>query len=249
MKMSGLWKASPLTLAVMALSLITASCNTNTTGNGAVGVRVIDAVPDGPAIDVYFNGSKIFTNVVFAVPQPNTAPASYLTGPAGSVSIQGFQTGTTTNAVAPIGIAPFQNGIQYTVVAVGLEANESAPMVLADDNSAPVGTNVEVRAIDASNNSPLGGLDVYIVPPTTQDLTNFTPQITSLNNNQASGYQNLSFLSGGYSVIFTAHNSKTPIITQPITANASSITTLVILDNPGGTNGMSTTPLVLNDLN
>lgn len=249
MKMSGLWKAPLLALAVVALSLITASCNTNTTGNGEVGVRVIDAVPDGPAIDIYFNGSKIFTNVVFAVPQPNTSPASYLTGPAGSVSIQGFQTGTTINPVAPIGIIPLQDGVQYTVVAVGLEANESAPLVVADDSTAPVGTSVEVRAINASNSSPTGGLDVYIVPPATQDLTNFTPQVTGLNNNQATGYQKLSFLSGGYSVIFTANGSKAPIITQPITANASSITTLVIFDNPGGNNGMSTTPLVLNDLN
>ena len=163
--------------------------------------------------------------------------------------VQGFSTGTTTNPIAPIGTIALTNGVQYTVVAVGLEFNESAPLVVADDNSAPIGTNGEVRVINASNSSPTNGVDVYVVPPATQDLTNFAPQITALNNNQASGYQIISFLSGGYTVFITANGSKLPIITQPITANAASITTLVILDNPGGSNGMSTAPLVLNDLN
>jgi Domain of unknown function (DUF4397) len=248
-KMSGLWKALPLALALTAMSLTTASCNSNSGTSGQAQIRVINAIPDGPALDIDFNGSKIFTNVTYAAAQPATAPASYLSVPAGNLVVQGFATGTTTNPVPPTGTIPLKNGVQYTVVAIGLEFNESAPLLVADDNSAPIGTNVEFRVINGSNSSPTGGVDVYVVPPATQDLTNFTPQITALNNNQASTYQTLSFLSGGYAVIITANGGKSPIITQPVTANATSITTLVILDNPGGNNGMSTTPLVLNDLN
>jgi hypothetical protein len=248
MKMSGFWKALTLALTVAALSLVTASCNSSSSTSGQAQIRVINAVPDGPALDIDFNATKIFSNVTYGAAQPATAPASYLTVPSGSLLVQGFATGTTTNPVAPIGTIALKNGVQYTVVAVGLEFNESPPLVVADDNSAPVGTKVEVRVINASNTSPTNGVDVYVVPPATQDLTNFTPQISTLNNNQASGYQIISFLTGGYTVFVTANGSKLPIINpQPITANAASITTLVILDDPNG--GMSTTPLVLNDLN
>jgi len=247
MKMSGLWKALPLALTVATLSLVTASCNSSTSTSGQAQVRVINAVPDGPALDIDFNATKIFSNVTYGTAQPDTTPASYLTVPSGSLKVQGFATSTTTNPVAPIGTIALKNGVAYTVVAVGLEFNESPPMVVADDNSAPIGTNVEVRVINASNTSPTGGVDVYVVPAGIQDLTNFTPQITALNNNQASGYQTLSFPNGGYTVFITANGNKTPIITpQPITT-ATSITTFVLLDNPLG--GLSTTPLVLNDLN
>ncbi len=247
MKMSGLWKALPLALAVIGLSLVTASCNSNSGTSGQAQVRAINAVPDGPAIDLDFNGSKIFGNLIYGAPQPATTPASYFSAPAGSFLVQGFATGTTTNPIAPIGTVALTDGVQYTVVAVGLEFNESPPLVVADDNSPPIGTNIEVRVINASNTSPTGGVDVYIVPANVQDLTQYTPQITALNNNQASGYQNVSFQTGGFTVFITANGSKTPIIDpQSITATGS-ITTLVLLDNPLG--GMSTTPLVLNDLN
>jgi hypothetical protein len=247
MKMSRLWKAFTLALTVAALSLVTASCNSNSGSSGQAQVRAINAVPDGPALDIDFNATKIFSNVTYGAAQPATTSASYLTVPSGSLRVQGFATGTTKNPVAPIGTVVLANGVQYTVVAVGLEFNESAPLVVADDNSAPIGTKIEVRVINASNTSPTGGVDVYVEPADVQDLTQYTPQITALNNNQASGYQTLSFVSGGFTVFITPNGSKLPIITQSITANAASITTLVLLDNPLG--GMSTTPLVLNDLN
>ena len=89
---------------------------------------------------------------------------------------------------------------------------------------------------------------MYFVAPGTS-ITNFHPQVTGLGYGQASPYVQLPFLSSGYSVIFTANLSKIPLITQTSTAATGSITTMVILDNPGGMNGMSTTPLILNDLN
>jgi hypothetical protein len=250
MKKSGLWKALPLALIVAALSLATVSCNSsNTTTSGQAAIRVINAIPDGPALDIDINGTKTFTNLTYATAQPATDPASYLTVASGSVLVQSFATGTTTNPVPPKGTVTLKNGALYTVVAVGLEINESLPLVVADNNALPIGTNVEFRIINASNSSPVGGIDVYIVPPGTTDLTNFHPQFSGLNNNQPSGYQSLSFLAGGYDVIVTANGGKTPILTWPVAANASSITTLVIVDNAGGNNGISTTPLVLNDLN
>ena len=247
MKMSGLLKALSLALVPAALSLVTISCGSSSTTTGQAAIRVINAIPDGPALDIDLAGSAIVTNLPFGTIQPTASPASYVTVPAGKVVIQGFATGTT-NPVPPTGTIDLKNAVEYTAVAVGLVQNDSAPLLVADNNLAPMGTNVEYRVINASNSSPLGGLDMYIVPPGS-NITNFTPQFSGIGNNQASTYQTVSFLQGGYTVIVTANGSKTPIITQSSAPNPASITTWVILDNPGGNNGISTTPLVLNDLN
>jgi trimeric autotransporter adhesin len=248
MKMSGLLKALPLTLALAAASIVTTSCGSSSGGSNPAAIRVINAIPDGPALDIDINGSNVITNLPYGTIQPAKTPAGYVTVPSGNVVIQGFATGTTTNPIAPIGTITLTGAVDYTVVAVGLELNESAPLLVADDNTPPMGTNVEYRMINASNSSPLGGLDMYVVAPGT-DITNFTPQFSGIGNNQASTYQSFPFLTGGYTVIVTANGGKTPIITQASVTNAASITTFVILDNAGGNSGISTTPLVLDDLN
>jgi hypothetical protein len=121
-------------------------------------------------------------------------------------------------------------------------------LVLTDNNTVPTSGNVEFRIINASPNSPAGGVDVYIVPPGT-DITDYTPQISALGYGQRSIYQSVPFLSSGYAVIVTAYLKKTALISQPFTSQSESITTVVLVDNQGGNNGMSQTPLVLNDLN
>ena len=99
--------------------------------------------------------------------------------------------------------------------------------------------------INASPSSPSAGVDVYIVPHNSS-ITNFTPQIAALTGSQASSYQVVPV--AAYDVVVTANFSKTALITLPTTPPSGSITTIVLLDNAGGNNGMSTTPLVLDDL-
>lgn len=248
MKMSSLSKALPVALC---LFLTTVSCGSNSTSSSLAQIRVINAVADGPTLDVAVNGSKVVTALPFGAIQPATTPASYLNVGAGNIYVQGFSTGSTTNPIAPIGTITLATNKQYTVVAIGPELNEGPPLLLADNNTPPMGTNVEFRIINASPGSPAGGVDVYIVAPTVKDLTNYTPQVSALSNGQGSAYQTVPYLGQGvgYNVIVTQSGFKTPLITQSATGNASSITTMVIVDNIGGINGMSTTPLVLNDLN
>jgi hypothetical protein len=237
-------KALSLTLALAALNLITTSCSS---GYGGAQIRMVNAIPDSPPVDVYVNGTKVFTNLSFGAAQPNTTPARYLSAATGTTTFQGYATGNITNPIAPEGMVSFVGSTQYTVIAVGLELNNAAPIAFADNNTVPTADNVEYRIINVSPSSPAAGLDVYFVPPGT-DITTYTPQITVLGNGQASQYQSLPVLNSGYAIIMTAHLSKTALITQLSTAPAESITTLVILDNPGGNNGMSTAPLILNDL-
>jgi len=242
--------ALSITLALAALSGVTTSCGSTNKAQ----IRVINAIPDSGPTDIRVNGTKIIPDLVFGTIQPDTTPASYFAVTSGSDIVQGFAPGDTTNPISPIGTFTLNGSTDYTVVAVGLELNDEPPLLLIDDNTAPTSGTAEFRIVNASLNSPPNGVDVYIVPPGT-DITSYTPQITALGQGQGSAYQSVPFITGGYAVVITATSKKAALITQPCaniqpcTLQAGSIRTLVILDNAGGSNGMSQTPLVLNDLN
>ena len=61
-----LLKALPLTLALAALSLFAASCGSSNQSQ----IRVVHAIPDGPALDINVNTTKVFTNIAFGGVQP-----------------------------------------------------------------------------------------------------------------------------------------------------------------------------------
>jgi len=240
-------KDLPLALALAALSIFTTGCGST---SSTAQIRVINAIPDSGPVDIHVNGTRIVSSLQFGGVYPTpTTPATYQPVFSGNATIQGFAPGDTINPISPIGTLSLNGSTQYTVVAVGLELNDSPPLLLTDDNTAPTSGNVEFRIVNASLSSPAGGVDVYIVPPADTDLTNFAPQISGLGNGQASAYQSLNFITGGYAVIVTANGSKTALIKQPSASQSGSITTLVLVDNLGGNNGMSQTPLVLQDLN
>jgi hypothetical protein len=238
-------KALPVTLALAALSLFATSCGSTNQAQ----IRVIDAIPDGGPTDIYVNSTKIASSVQFGgiFPTPG-ANATYVGVASGSDLIQGFEPGDTTNPISPIGTFAFNGSTDYTVVAVGSEANNSRPLVLTDNNLAPTGGNAEFRIVNTSLSSPPNGVDVYIVPPGT-NITNYAPQIVALGASQGSAYQPVPSIAGGYAVVVTANMKKVPLLSQLAPAPSGSITTMVIVDNPGVNNGMSQTPLVLNDLN
>jgi len=235
-------------LATLALALYFVSTLGCFSAGGGAQVRIVNAVPDSQPIDVYINSTRVATAMAFNTFQPNANPAKYIGVPTGTESIQGFLTGTTINPVSPSGTLSLTSNTQYTIVAVGLELNTSPPLLLTDVNTLPTSGNVEFRIINASPSSPVNGVDVYLVPPGT-DITDYTPQISLLNNGQASSYQSLTYTASGYEMIVTPTGTKVPLIHQTYIPNSASITTLVLVDNAGGNNGLSQTPLVLNDLN
>ena len=246
MKMAGWLKALPIALAVAALSVITASCGAN---NGQAQVRMINAVADSQPLDIFINGAKAFANLAFTGVMPNSSPATYAAVQAGGAAIRGFPTGNDVIPTSPQGTVTLNGTSQYTMIAIGLQASDAPPLLLLDNNTVPVSGNVEFRIINVSPSSSPNGVDVYIVPPTVNDLTNYTPQLAGLGNGQTSNYQSMAFAANGYHVIVTFNGSKTPYITEPFTLQSGSIRTLVLVDNPGANNGTSQTPLILDDLN
>jgi hypothetical protein len=232
-------KALPLTLALASLAIFAASCGS---GNSAK-IRVVHAIADAGALDVDINGVKEVTDITFDSVMPT--PPSYVSVPTGSDTIEAFVSGNTANPIIPSTNISLGGSTAYTVVLGGRNAS---PIVFdaTDNNTVPTTGDVEFRIINAAPDSPGGIVDVYIVPPGTL-LNGLTPNISGLAYTQASTYVPLTFANAGYEVIVTANGNQTADITQNYVTATGSITTLVLVDNPGG-GSMAQIPLQLDDL-
>jgi len=245
-----LWKALPLTLAVAALSSVATSC-----GSGSARVRVVNAIPDNGsqgaiALDIDINGTKDFPSVQFDTVYPTqTTPASYVSVPSGSDTIIAYDAGTTTNPVVNSNTASLGGSTQYTMLLGGFSAHSPQPYLITDTNTVPTAGNLEIRVINGSAvSAQYGGIDVYVYQNGLQPPT--TPQISGLNLGQGSSYLSLTYESN-YCIDFYLHGTGTKYtgcFAQGGSSTAGQITTLVIVDLPGG-GAISPTPLEMVDLN
>jgi hypothetical protein len=264
--MRRLLKALPLTLTIAALvvfATFAASC-----GSTNSQARFVNAIADDTqSLDIEFNGTKVFGGV-----GPFAASGStYVSVPTGSDKIQGFASGTTTNpAFTVTSPVNFNSGSQYTVVATGLLAGTVNLVVPVDTNTAPANGTVNFRVIDASP-AGVGSVDVYIIQNSAQGTPSCTlgtncpaPTIPGVSSPLSSttpysGYVNEAFnsLGFGYTMYVTQAGQTTPLpgwnggfqLPQIGSVSVGSIRTIVLVDNAGGNNGMSATPIVLADLN
>ena len=112
-------------------------------------VRVVHASPDAPAVDVYADGAKVLTNVAFK------GSSDYLSVPAGPHNFKVFATGANpaTGTAVINADATLEAGKDYTVVAIGKVA-DIKPLVLVDNNAAPVAGKAHVRVVHASPDAP-----------------------------------------------------------------------------------------------
>lgn len=252
-----LLQAVRLTLPLAALSIFTTSCSTGTTQ-----ARFFNAVPDtqdygNTGLDVNFNGTKEFTNVGF----PSASASTYVTVPAGSVQIEGFETGGISTEVFDHTLR-LSGGKQYTVVATGSAANGGNATLLTpvDANTAPPNGSVNFRVINASPSGPNGvqaAVDIYILPnpnPCSPGTNGCTPTMAALAYKDTSSYVTLPFSSAGtgWQIVVTVAGNPTPIINSTIGgfggASVGAICTLVLTDQ-ANVQKMSTAPIALQDLN
>jgi|HubBroStandDraft_6_1064221.scaffolds.fasta_scaffold21985_3 hypothetical protein len=243
--------ALPLTLVLAGFGFLLSSC---TSGNQAQ-VRFIHAIQDAGPLDIDFNGTKEITDIVFLGLQPSTG---YLAVPAGSDTITGFQTGSTSNAVFTNSNVTLNSGSQYTMVATGFTTTTSSVVILnpVDTNTEPPDGTVDFRAINASPSGP-NALDIYILAnPVTCALGqgSCTATISGLAYQQTSGYVPLNYNSNGsgYTIYVCTSGSTNPIFSQgPINVGSvseGSIRTFVLTDAQD-VDQLNHSLIVLNDLN
>jgi hypothetical protein len=241
--MSRLLKALPLALALAALTIFAASCGSSAPAQ----VRFVHAIQDATALDIDVSGTNVtstqeFTDISFLSVQPNQP--GYTSIPSGSDTIEGFLTGTTSEAFSDS--VSWGGGAQYTVIATGfsqtgVKKGDNVVLLSIPDNipSPPAG-DVEFRVIHASPSGP-GTVDVYIeLNPNSGPGLPIT--IKGLAYTQASNYVYFNFNPNndtpppGFTVYVTASGSTIPIISEPINpANAGAARTLVLTDVQDGT--------------
>ncbi len=236
--------ALPFMLALTALGFLFTSC---TTGNSA-SARFVHAIANTGELDIEINGTKSFPGVVFDEPS-----SGYIGVPAGSDTIEGFQAGTTTQ-VFDVSNVSVNAGSQYTLIAAGPTTNDVTILNPVDINTEPADGTVNFRVINASFDGP-SAVYVYIVlNPVSGNGCQGTATVSGLAYQQVSGYVPLQYNpSGGYTVYVCNAENGNPIFSGDDIGSVGgssegSIRTLILTDNSSGT-GMSSTPVVLNDLN
>jgi uncharacterized protein DUF4397 len=252
--MSRCFKALPLTLALVALSIVIGSCGSSS--NIPAQVRFVNAIPDtaqyGTALDIDVAGMKEFTDVPFPGFQPSSGYTKIVSG--GS-ALQGIQTGTTT----PVFIVDISltASTQNTLVATGFATSGKVVLISAVDiNLPPPNGQENFRVINASPSGP-AGVDIYIVP--VGSGTSITPPATISNvayrsaSPYASVAYNPNFVQGfNYTMFVTATGTTSPILfSQTLSAGSSSAGSIrtVVLTDQQNINQLNPSALVLNDLN
>ena len=143
------------------------------------------------------------------------------------------------------------------MVATGFLSGSVTILNPVDNNTAPADGNVNFRVIDASPSGP-GSVDVWILPNgNNESPTNTAPTISSLSSPSApttatSGYITIPYNSNGlgYNLYVAPHGSTTALFNgNPITAGSLSLGTVRTIVLVDGNNTISSTPIVLSDVN
>lgn len=148
-------------------------------------VRVVHAVANGPAVDVYLDGGS--TPVLRDV--PFFAASEYLSVPAGAHSFRVTQAGQSATLIGPVNVT-LEPGKAYTVVARGNAQDLTTPLgadLVFDDLSSPAPGTAKVRVFHLSPGAPpvslvLNGLAVPSVTVSYGSATPYLQVATGVNS-------------------------------------------------------------------
>lgn len=161
-------------LAASAASLT--GCATISSSPAESQVRIIDASPDAPGLDVYQGSGILAYNLGLGT------ITSYVSLTPGTYGILVDSAGTHQQLVSAPGT--FSTGSQYTVL-IGNYANSLQELVLKDQAQAAPTGQIDVRFIDQSTRA--GALDLYLIP-TGSTLLTVRPVLTNITFNVNTGY-------------------------------------------------------------
>jgi hypothetical protein len=223
-------------LAALAAPLLALpGCQTITGVSTSSQVRVIDASPDAPGIDIYQGGLAMAYNLGFGT------VTSYVAVSPGASTITADTAGT--KQVLTTATATYAASQQYTVLVGNVAANLQETVLKDQSLPAPAG-QISLRVLDQETRYT-GGVDVYLVPSGTE-LSLAAPILTNVLFGGNSGYINVP--AGTYSIVLLPTGTvpvvatgttpaTTPIYSGTATAYAvGAVRTILLLDNQVLTN-------------
>jgi hypothetical protein len=185
-------------------------------------VRIIDASPDAPGLDIYQNNAAIAYNLGFGTITSYVPidPGTYTT----SATVAG------TKQVLSSSKGTFVTGTQYTVL-IGNSAASLQQLTLKDQSQAAPSGQIALRFIDQATR--IAPLDIYLVPAG-KKLTDVTPVVTNINFNTNTGYLNIP--TGTYTLVMVptgtipASDTVATYVGAQITYTGGSASTVILID-------------------
>jgi Domain of unknown function (DUF4397) len=175
-------------VAVLAALLLPLAGCAVVTGSPAVSqLRIIDASPDAPGLDIYQGAAVLAYNLGLGT------ITSYVPITPGSYGINVDAAGTHTQLVSASGT--FVASAQYTVL-IGNYANALQELILKDQTIAAPTGQIAVRFIDQSVRA--GAVDLYLIP-SGSTIDKVKPVLTGVTFNTNTGYFNVP--SGTYTLV------------------------------------------------
>jgi hypothetical protein len=167
-------------LAALSGLLLTLPGCQSITGNANVSeLRIVDASPDAPGLDVYQGTNILAYNLGLGT------ITSYVSTTPGTYGLIVDTAGTKQPLISTQ--ATLLNGGQYTVL-VGNYVNSIQEIVLKDQSTPAPSGQINVRFVDESTRA--GALDIYLVP-SGSTLATIKPVMTNITFNVNSGYFNV----------------------------------------------------------
>ena len=203
----------------------------------AAQVRFVQASPDTPAVDMYFDGNGVAYNLSFGT------VTSYVSLTPGEYRLSAHRGGTGQALVS--GQTVLSASRQYTAVLSNTLGNLQETVFPDANTPAPPGT-VAVRVIDEAVSS--GPVDVFLVPPG-GTLATASPLIRELGFGAAAAYEHVpadktytvALVSSG-----TASRKAAGLGNVTVSGASGAVRTIIISGNPANA-GKALSPLVLSD--
>lgn len=214
-------------IGALAAAFLVAGCEGNFLGlagglRTGARIRVLNALPTAPSIDVLVDGVVVASNIGYGV------TTSYLALDAASSRVQVRPVGSTTSLVD----VPF-DGAQlgdFTIIAsTGL--GQFGSIIVSDESTVPPVGQTRLRVLHAAPSVAL--VDVYVTDPGAS-LLGATPTLTAVPLGAASSY--LTVAAGPRQIRVTVAGSPTLLLadTGTLSLASRSITNVLVLDRPGG---------------
>ena len=214
-KSEGYLRAAALTriAALAAMLLPLAGCAMVSGSSNAAQIRIIDASPDAPGLDVYAGANVLAYNLGLGT------ITTYIPITPGNYGILIDTDGTRTQLVsAP---ATLQSGNEYTAL-IGNYLASLQEIILKDQTTAAPSGQIDVRFIDQSVRG--GAFDIYLVP-SGSTILQVKAVLTNITFNSNTGY--ISIPTGTYTLVAV------PTGTTP-TATSTSLYTGSAVSYPSG---------------
>lgn len=222
MSLLALFRKGAALAAAGAVSVALSGCQGIVSSQSGSQVRIIDASPDAPGMDIYQNTSAIAYNLGFGT------VTSYVPVNPGTYTSSAKQAGTSQVLVSSK--ATYTTGSQYTIL-IGNVAASLQQLVLKDQSLPAPSGQIGLRFIDQATR--VAAQDIYLVP-SGQKLTAVSPVYSNISFNVNTGYLNIP--SGTYTLVMVptgtvpASDTIATYTGAQVTYTGGSVTTIILID-------------------